>query len=175
MIKRPKKVARSEKQIFTSEQYQQYAEEQFNVIYDYLDGKQEGSDVQNFKIKSLDQKLEANIFLLKSGGVCEFRLHIHIEDPTQVNDAGLFRVINVDSNFIPKRIETTDNYLYTPRTTIYDSQSWDKTNNQYGYVGITEDEGVANIIIVFYNLDRLASEYGSSPANLVAYYTYITK
>ena len=39
MIKRPKQVERSQKSYLSNEKYQDYAEQQFKTIYDYLDGK----------------------------------------------------------------------------------------------------------------------------------------
>jgi hypothetical protein len=59
MIERPKKVARSEKQIFTNEQYQQYAEEQFNNIYDYLDGKESSGSSGIFPVGAIYLSLDS--------------------------------------------------------------------------------------------------------------------
>ena len=41
MIKRPKQVERGQKNYLTNERYQDYSENQFNTIYDYLDGEEE--------------------------------------------------------------------------------------------------------------------------------------
>lgn len=41
MIKRPKQVERSQKSYLSNERYQDFAEEQFKRIYDYLDGYEE--------------------------------------------------------------------------------------------------------------------------------------
>lgn len=47
LIQRPKKVQKAERGYLTNEKYQDYAENQFKVIYDYLDG---ASDEVNSKI-----------------------------------------------------------------------------------------------------------------------------
>ena len=41
MIKRPKQVERSQKSYLSNERYQDYAEQQFKTIYDYLDEQEE--------------------------------------------------------------------------------------------------------------------------------------
>lgn len=50
MIKRPKKVQKSEKGYLSNEKYQDYAENQFKTIYDYLDGM--SLDLKGCKISS---------------------------------------------------------------------------------------------------------------------------
>lgn len=40
MIQRPKKVQKAERGYLSNEKYQDYAENQFKTIYDYLDGKE---------------------------------------------------------------------------------------------------------------------------------------
>ena len=55
MIKRPKKIARQDKGYMTNEQYQDFAEQQFKNIYDYLDANAERFYDNNFfKTKVLE-------------------------------------------------------------------------------------------------------------------------
>ena len=49
-IKRPTKVQKGQKNYLTNERYQDYAENQFKTIYDYLDGM--NLDLKNCKIAS---------------------------------------------------------------------------------------------------------------------------
>jgi len=59
MIQRPKKVQKAERGYLTNEKYQDYAENQFKTIYDYLDGRTE--DISNIleKIGNLKVYYEA--------------------------------------------------------------------------------------------------------------------
>lgn len=50
LIKRPKKVERGQKNYLTNEKYQDYAENQFKTIYDYLD---EMSNVNNYSTEEI--------------------------------------------------------------------------------------------------------------------------
>lgn len=51
MIKRPKQVERSQKSYLSNERYQDYAEQQFKTIYDYLDGEEEKNNYSTDEVK----------------------------------------------------------------------------------------------------------------------------
>ena len=63
MIKRPKKVQKIEKGYLSNEKYQDYAENQFKTIYDYLDGKDtfEGKEIKREYIQTTVGDLETDI------------------------------------------------------------------------------------------------------------------
>lgn len=58
MIKRPKKVQKGERNYLSNERYQDYSEQQFNNIYDYLD-------------KLVKEKLEGTVLYENSSGTTE--------------------------------------------------------------------------------------------------------
>jgi len=55
MIKRPKKVERGQKNYLTNERYQDYSEQQFTTIYDYLDSNEEENEenIENIYKKNI--------------------------------------------------------------------------------------------------------------------------
>lgn len=178
MIKRPKKVARSEKQIFTSEQYQQYAEEQFNNIYDFLT-----PTVEKFKVKDLRGDYEATVFLIKSGNTVEVKAIIPIDDLEKAHQTqgGMFLPKNIDAKYRPKIIDDEGNvtlrnaYGYF-RDSDFGAGYGDGNNNpnySYGMVGIYPYQDKTNIQLIFWNLEYLTQTVDST--TLYCHFTYITE
>jgi hypothetical protein len=68
MIKRPKKVQKIENGYLSNERYQDYAENQFKTIYDYLDGYStfDGKEIKRQYIKSTVGEVQS---LINSFGV----------------------------------------------------------------------------------------------------------
>lgn len=177
MIERPKKVARSEKQIFTNEQYQQYAEEQFNNIYDFLD-----TSVENIEMEALIGNLVGKVILIKTGNVCEVRVRIDIPDVSKYGtdfwNAGLFFNKRIDLKYAPAGIDESiqQNNLTIPRAYLKDPGG--RITDDLGLIGIFKEGGYIVITLFYENVDKLVQAYtsaGETSATIVGYYTYITK
>ena len=128
MIKRPKKVQKIENGYLSNERYQDYAENQFKTIYDYLDAKDtfEGKEIKRHYFHTTVGNLE-----------------------TDINNLGVQRLITINlyarSNYnsyfkIPTYYpsETAYNITYYEKADgdvkIYFGANYSSNNEVYGYI-----------------------------------------
>lgn len=179
MIQRPKKVTKSEQKVQDIKHYQQYAEEQFDNIYDYLT-----PTVEKYTVKNLRDTLEATVVLIKWGNVVEVKTIIPIPDLQTAHEdmGGLFFVKVIDEKYKPKIFDDGGNtYLRNAQGYIRDGDfraggsgdSNQNPNNTYGMVAVYPYNDKTDLQIVYWNLEHLTKTVNDT--TLVCYFTYITE
>lgn len=115
MIKRPKKVQKGEKNYLSNEKYQEYAEQQFSNIYDYLDAQEQviTKSYSNTSIKA------GNIHFFKVGRMVFFQC---FGDATNLSTGINTYISKIDEEFKPlaearfSPINTSSYFMLTIRT-----------------------------------------------------------
>lgn len=116
MIKRPKKVQKGERNYLSNEKYQDYSEQQFNNIYNYLDNQ----DTVISKSYSNTSMKVGNMQFFKVGRIVFFQSYGDATNlPNEVND-----YISIDEEFRPlaearfSPINTTAYYMLRIKTDL---------------------------------------------------------
>ena len=128
MIKRPKKVQKIEKGYLSNEKYQDYAENQFKTIYDYLDGYStfDGQEIKRQYINSTVGSVENDINNLGVQRLITINLY------ARSNYNSYFKI----PTYYPS--ETAYNITYYEKADgdvkIYFGANYSSNNEVYGYI-----------------------------------------